>query len=788
MIIDKHSVFLKTFFAIIIVYIAVSIAIMTHNSSEDFSFKVGRYEDFNGDWYCENTGEKFNCPYEISGIEAGEILTITKKLPIDMETINCLVFRTYQGACRVYIDGELRQEYDDAPYRIVSKFPPSATILVDLTEDDAGKTVEIEYNCLNKNYIGNVSSVVIGQKDAIIRTVLKKHAPVLLIAVLLVIFGLICVVVFYFLYRESKKNKFIVYLGLFLTMVGLWIITSSRVRQLFFGDITTLQYLELWLVHIIPIPFIFFTDLRCGGRYRRFSIIMLSICYADFVISNILHFTGIYDKAYLLELGHICCALTVVYFIICNIRDYRSGYKKESIQIVLAVSVLVAFSFIDIVKLYMDRQWTIGVFIAVGVLVFSIIILGFSVQDYIIESRIQMAMIAEGEAKEQFFATMSHDIRTPINAIIGMNEIIQRESKENSTLEYSRDIQRASETLMSIVNNILDFSKIRDGKYEIVRSDFLVLPMLADVIKMTSTLAENKGLEFVISVDENMPSEVNGDENALKRILTNLTSNAIKYTQKGKVEFITKVIKSQTDSDNSCCIRFAIKDSGIGIKKEDIPHIFDVFSRMDGEKNKNVQGTGLGLAITSALANSMESEIIVSSVYGEGSEFYLDVKFPVINAKTVGKFSIEAAKKADEDSKTKEEKSDDKGTFFDENKTILIVDDTKMNLKVMQKLLQLNGVKVVTAGSGDECIKYAMERHFDMILLDDMMPVKDGRETLLELKNLKSSAIEGVPVIALTANAGPGARDMYLSLGFTDYMSKPVTMDSLNKLLWNYLG
>lgn len=787
MIKDKKGFFFKTFFAFIAIYIVVSMIIMSINSDEDFSFQLGKNEDYNSDWFCENTGVTFSCPNTFSGIKEGEDLVISKKLPENMDGINCLLFKVNQGAVRLYIDGELRKEYDDAEYRLVSKFPPSATLLAELNSKDAGKTAKIVYNCFNKNYLGSVSTFIIGDKDAIVRSIIIQYFPMLLIALFLILFGALCVVLYFLLYRESPKNKFIVYLGIFLAIIGLWLITSSRARQLFFGDITTLQYLELWLVHILPIPFVFFCDIRCGGRYRKFSNVMLIICYTDFVVSTLLHFTGIVDKAYTFEIGHVCTVLVAVYFVICNILDYRKGYKKESAQILVSFLILSAFSAFDVGMLYVDRQWMVGVFLCIGIIIFSLIILTFAIKDHIAESRIRMAILAESEAKEQFFATMSHDIRTPINAIIGMNEIIQRESKEESTLDCSRDIQRASDTLMSIVNDILDFSKIKAGKNEIINTNFSFMPMIADVIKMTKSLADNKGLRFETDIDENIPSGIIGDENAIKRILTNLTSNAIKYTKDGSVGFAVRLLPVDEDTSDSCTIRFEVKDTGMGIKKEDIPYIFDAFSRMDKDKNKRVQGTGLGLSITSALAESMGSKINVQSVYGEGSVFSFDVRFKVTNAAHIGKFSLENARIADTEEKNNEE-SVGNGIFFDDTKTILVVDDTPINLKVISKLLEINGVKVVMADSGDKCIEYIMGRSFDMILLDDMMPDKDGKETLKELKTLHKEAVENVPVIALTANAGPGAKDTYISLGFTDYMSKPVTADELNKMLWKFFG
>lgn len=381
-------------------------------------------------------------------------------------------------------------------------------------------------------------------------------------------------------------------------------------------------------------------------------------------------------------------------------------------------------------------------------------------------------------AKSEFLANMSHEIRTPLNAVLGMDEMILREVPGDSPVRtYAWNIKSASENLLSIINDILDFSKIESGKMEIVEADYYLSSVLNDIFNMMRFKAEQKKLEFKIEVDETVPDKMFGDEVRIRQVIVNILNNAVKYTQKGSVTF--KVGWTKIDDENAV-MHFSAIDTGIGIKEEDLPKLFSKFQRLDLKKNRTVEGTGLGLSITMRLVQMMHGELKVDSVYGEGSTFMINLPQKVENYEAIGDFR-ERAEKFIQQQKNYHE------SFVAPNAEILVVDDSDMNLFVVENLLKKTQVKITRSMSGKDCLKKISEKHFDVIFLDHMMPEMDGIETLERAKILADSKCKDTPIIALTANAISGVREMFLSKGFTDYISKPVSGKDLEQALQKYL-
>lgn len=376
-------------------------------------------------------------------------------------------------------------------------------------------------------------------------------------------------------------------------------------------------------------------------------------------------------------------------------------------------------------------------------------------------------------AKSDFLANMSHEIRTPIHAIIGMNEMVLRECEDSKIKQYSENIKTASSSLLALINDILDFSKIEAGKIEIVEEKYNLSSLLNDVVTLTQYTAKEKGLSFKVNVDKKLPCVMRGDVVRIRQIMVNLLNNAVKYTEEGKV-FLS--ITQENPSENATTLKVSVKDTGIGIKEEDIEKLFLNFQRLDMNKNRSIEGTGLGLAITHNLVERMGGRIEVTSTYGEGSEFIAYIPQKIIDSKEIGDFK--EARQSYLDASCGE-------SFVAPTAEILVVDDHSMNLFVMQSLLKSTQVKVTTCESGEACLKHMSSRHFDIVLLDHMMPKMDGIETLMHINemDLKKDTV----VIALTANAISGAKEMYLSNGFDDYLSKPVEIKHLEHMLLKYL-
>ncbi|MBQ6982773.1 MAG: response regulator [Synergistaceae bacterium] len=383
------------------------------------------------------------------------------------------------------------------------------------------------------------------------------------------------------------------------------------------------------------------------------------------------------------------------------------------------------------------------------------------------------------QAKSVFLSNMSHEIRTPINAILGMNEMILRESDEQNVIEYSENIRTAGATLLGLVNDILDFSKIEAGKMDIIPVNYDLSSVINDLVNMIQTKADDKGLLLKLDFDVNIPKMLYGDEVRIKQVVTNILTNAVKYTEKGSVTFHIGYEKI-ADNPDGVFLNFSVSDTGIGIKPEDMAKLFSEFERIEEKRNRSIEGTGLGMNITKRLLEMMGTSLKVESVYGEGSTFSFRLQQKVIKWEPLGDY--EAAHRA---SLLSIEKYQERFTAPDAH--VLVVDDTPMNLTVFKGLLKRTLVKIDTADSGIEALSLAKEKKYDVIFLDHMMPNMDGIETLQRLRaetegpNIKTAAI------CLTANAISGAREEYLAVGFDDYLTKPIDAVKLEEMMIRYL-
>ena len=378
------------------------------------------------------------------------------------------------------------------------------------------------------------------------------------------------------------------------------------------------------------------------------------------------------------------------------------------------------------------------------------------------------------KAKSDFLADMSHEIRTPINAVLGMNEMILRESKDDNILEYSSNIKSAGHTLLSIINNILDFSKIEDGKMALVPVEFDTAVLIGGLVNSISERAKAKNLDFVVDVDGSVPSRLFGDDVRISQVTMNLLTNAVKYTESGTV---TLRVRNNGISDGNVRLRFDVIDTGIGIKDEDLHKLFESFERIEEKRNRHIEGTGLGISIVCKLLAMMDSKLDVESQYSIGSTFGFDLVLRVVDAEPVG--SLDERKKSGPADRDKKEH------LYAPDAKVLVTDDNGMNLKVAANFLKLFGITPVTCSSGKETIEIMRKERFDIVFLDHMMPQMDGIETLKALRD--ENLLNGAVAIALTANAVVGAEEQYLNAGFDGYLSKPIMVDDIENALKKYL-
>ena len=385
--------------------------------------------------------------------------------------------------------------------------------------------------------------------------------------------------------------------------------------------------------------------------------------------------------------------------------------------------------------------------------------------------------VRANEAKSLFLSNMSHEIRTPINAVLGMNEMILRECADKQILSYAANIRSSGKTLLFLINDILDMSKIESGKMEIVRVEYEPENMMMDLWNVIFLRAQEKGLSIRFSLDETLPRVLYGDDVRIKQIVTNLLTNAVKYTPQGGIEMKAAYERAE---DETIRLIISVKDTGMGIRKEDMGKLFESFQRLDEEKNRNIEGTGLGMNITMSLLKLMDGDMKVESEYGKGSVFTVTIPQRIVCDEPTGDF--DSIRKRREETLSKKQQS-----FEAPEARVLVVDDNSMNLTVFQLLLKRTKMQITTADSGKRCLELVKQEPYHIIFMDHMMPEMDGIEAVQIIRRDCGENGKLPVIIALTANAMEGVREMFLKEGFQDFITKPLDKKTLNEALLRWI-
>ena len=482
---------------------------------------------------------------------------------------------------------------------------------------------------------------------------------------------------------------------------------------------------------------------------------------------------------YISSIGVVCTYVAIGIYILTVFGLFIKYWKvinRKKRQIIFGVALVMAFCVLC--QAYIHAA-------AVTAFAVTVLVVGLYLCEESLDVRLIQALQKEkaradeaNAAKSTFLANMSHEMRTPINAIMGMNEMILRETKEEGTKEHAIDIRNAAQILHSLINDVLDLSKIESGKMEIIPEEYQLSSLINDLVNMATVRANAKNLDLKVEVDPGLPSVYFGDDVRIRQVLTNILTNAVKYTNEGSV---TMTVKRSFVQDGLAILHFSVTDTGVGIKQGDMEKLYAAFERIEEGKHRNEEGTGLGMSITASLLELMGSRIQVESEYGKGSRFFFDLEQRILNPEPIGDFQ-ESIKQLAKDYSYN-------AAFTAPDAEILVVDDNAINRKVFVGLLKKTKVHVTEAASGKACLELVKERPFDLIFLDHMMPEMDGIETLQHMKELPEdeNKCSKTPVIILTANAIVGAREEYLRKGFDDYLSKPIAPEKLEAMIYNML-
>lgn len=599
------------------------------------------------------------------------------------------------------------------------------------------------------------------------------------------LFYIFLLIVVYFSKKRLKsvENRLYIllaitnFLGLLLDIFSVFTIRNMNTHPIlnFYISKFYLIYLLTWITLFTIYIFIISTKNKSNAKTKEditkiFTI--FSIIYSLLVIAIIVlplyYFNEnnvVYSYGPSASLLYIVSGIYMIIWIICMISNLKNIKSKKYFPIF-------AYMIIGIAVIYIQMN-NPGLLLMSSMETFVTFLMYFTIEnpDLKIIEELNIARDQADKAnnaKSEFLSNMSHEIRTPLNAIVGFSQALEEENLPDEAKDEVKDIIMASQSLLEIVNGILDISKIEANKLEIVNAEYDFNKVLEELVALTRARMGDKPLQFKTSFDPTIPTVLYGDHTRIKQIILNLLTNAVKYTKEGYINFkVDSVIK-----EDVCRLIISVEDSGIGIKEENINKLFSKFERFDLEKNITIEGTGLGLAITKKLVDLMNGKIVVQSTYGEGSRFTVAIDQKIVKTPTI------TIKDQNEQKEVK--------AFDVSGKRILVVDDNKLNLKVAARLLKEYNVEIETIDSGFECIeKIKAGQTYDLILMDDMMPKMTGTETIAKLKQIEGY---NIPTIALTANAISGMKEKYMKAGFDGYLSKPIDKLELNRIINDFLN
>lgn len=742
------------------------------------------------------TSQTVDLPYRASG----EVLVFQSTLSHDFAGMT-LVFSSAGAAVRVLLDGEVLFEYgldaaaDQAAgssdyYVNMPSYFERGELWIELIASVPGTEAELE-----AVQIETRDMIMIGLVGG---SVADIGCCLLMLFIAFVMFMLALIRRYT---RQPQRGE--VYLGLSGIAAGVYCFIKTDTLGIFY-NLYEPYVMQEYLVVLVPLFLALYHDHNLRTRYpRRFSA-LLGCVSANALLQIALQVLGVW---YMEDMVILSAAAISVVCAAAMVSLIQSGYENKRLYMLLPVSALAALlsgvaaeSIAHVIGggMYGSMAGQYGMTIySVSMAALHILQLSKEYRESaehsarLLEEKIkvteqqnaQLALakkdaddarheaLAANEAKGRFLANMSHEIRTPINAVLGMDEMILRETKEQQVKEYAMDIYTAGQTLLSLINDILDFSKIESGKMEIVPIAYDLSSMIHDLVNMAAQRAAHKDIRLEVTVDPQIPSRLYGDDVRIRQVLTNILTNAVKYTHEGTVW-----LRVQCRGDGSTVVLlFEVEDTGIGIRQEDLPKLYTEFERIEEDRNRSIEGTGLGMSITLQLLSLMGSRLQVESEYGKGSNFYFELEQKIVDSTPIGNFESRIRQIAED--------YDYRSKFCAPDAKILVVDDNAANRKVFRHLLKETLVQVTDVESGMECLELVQKNRYDLIFLDHMMPDMDGVETLHRIKELPGCPCRDTPIIVLTANAVSGAKENYLSEGFDDFLSKPIVPDKLENMI-----
>lgn len=758
----------KLAWVVLIVQIAIVIYAVATFKVDDVTLSKGEITSFNENWTIireDGTKDSITLPY-YEKCEANKKIIIENILPSSLygKTMSIL---TADKEVRVIIDGKTIYEFGVDDKREFGKTPGSVTNFVDIPNDLKDGKITIELVSPYDNYGACIDGITFANRDVSILHMLNSNLHKFACAIIILISGIVFIVLTVVQKIHKQDTDGMEYLCVYCILSFIYYCIETKAMNLFYGNQTLYSILVFFILMLMPLFYIpYFTKGIVASKTKALDILLV-VAIANAIVQTVLQLFNIVDFMNMAIFSHgilfISILITIKMIWDSNRRKDPNSFWPDFV----AVLILGICAMCDIVRSYFSTAEHLEKYSKYGVAVFCFFML---ISHIVKMSRSRVKAIEQkNEAKSKFLARMSHEIRTPINAIMGMNRMISRESTENDILEYSSNIDNASEVLLDLVNEILDLSKIEEGKMEVLPEEYNLGSLLNDIYTMINVRAMSKDLPLVMDVDKSIPAHLYGDCTKLRQVLVNLLTNAVKYTESGIVKC---VLTAETEGEK-IKLHFQVKDTGVGIKKKDMPRLFEEFGRIEENHSGYIEGTGLGMSITIQFLKLMGSELKVESEYGKGSNFHFVLEQKIVKEIPIGDFRKSNTKKRE----NRDQIINAKGL------RVLVIDDNKINIKIFKALLKGSDMIIDEGYSGMECLKMLEENKYDIVFLDHMMPIMDGIETIRKHRVNTESINKDTPIVVLTANAIVGAREEYIKEGFTDYLTKPIEIDKINRII-----